>query len=239
MTGMNETGAVGASTEQRVVDALDRVRPYLRSHSGEVALLGIEGETVVRLRLQGNCHECPSSMVTVKLAIEETIRQAAPEVADIDVEGVVAWRPSTGTGPGGRPLLPLISEEDGIGGDTGSAASPWRAVEAASGIATGDLRSVTVAGESVLLCNVGGTLYAYRDHCPSCTAELSGGTLDGGVLGCLTCPERYEVRLAGRGERRPALQLLPLPLLSVGGTVHIALPGKGALEGRPAERAGA
>jgi len=46
--------------ETRVVQALDTVRPYLRSHGGNVELLGV-ADGVVRLRLQGSCHGCPSS----------------------------------------------------------------------------------------------------------------------------------------------------------------------------------
>ena len=44
---------------------------------------------VVRLRMQGSCHGCPSSAMTLKNAIEEAIYAAAPDVAAIEVEGVV------------------------------------------------------------------------------------------------------------------------------------------------------
>ena len=46
--------------EERVVRALDKVRPYLDSHGGSVELLGVEGG-VARLRLRGSCKTCPSS----------------------------------------------------------------------------------------------------------------------------------------------------------------------------------
>jgi Fe-S cluster biogenesis protein NfuA len=58
------------------------VRPYLESHGGNVELLGIE-EGVVRLQLQGSCSGCPSSAVTLKLAVEEAIHKAAPDVTEI------------------------------------------------------------------------------------------------------------------------------------------------------------
>ncbi|MET0647213.1 MAG: NifU family protein [Pyrinomonadaceae bacterium] len=73
--------------EERVVQALDKVRPYLDSHGGSVELLGVESG-VVRLRLQGSCKTCPSSSLTLKHAIEEAIYQAAPDVAAIEAEGV-------------------------------------------------------------------------------------------------------------------------------------------------------
>jgi Fe-S cluster biogenesis protein NfuA len=75
--------------EERVTGALDEVRPYLAQHGGGVELVGIEGDTV-RLRLEGHCHGCPSSTATLKLAVEEAIRAAAPEIAHIDADGAVA-----------------------------------------------------------------------------------------------------------------------------------------------------
>jgi Fe-S cluster biogenesis protein NfuA len=74
-----------APLEQRVQTALDGVRPYLRSHGGEVDLLGVR-DGVVRLRLQGSCSGCPSSRTTLELAVEEAIRNAAPEVEAIEAE---------------------------------------------------------------------------------------------------------------------------------------------------------
>jgi Fe-S cluster biogenesis protein NfuA len=71
--------------EQRVESALDGVRPYLRSHGGEVQLLGVQAG-VVRLRLQGSCSGCPSSRTTLELAVEEAIRNAAPEVEAVEAE---------------------------------------------------------------------------------------------------------------------------------------------------------
>jgi Fe-S cluster biogenesis protein NfuA len=76
------------STETRIVEALDRVRPYLGSHAGGVELLGVGADGVVRLRLEGSCHGCPSSTVTVRTAIERAIEEAAPEVTAVQVEGV-------------------------------------------------------------------------------------------------------------------------------------------------------
>ena len=74
--------------ETRVRAALDKVRPLLHSHGGNVELLGIT-EGTVRLRLQGSCHGCPSSAMTLKLAIEEAIYNAAPDATALEVDGVV------------------------------------------------------------------------------------------------------------------------------------------------------
>src|SRR5262245_24778193 len=56
--------------DTRVQRALDGVRPYLGSHAGGVEYVGVDGAGVAHLRLAGSCDGCPSSTVTVKLAIE-------------------------------------------------------------------------------------------------------------------------------------------------------------------------
>lgn len=74
--------------EERVTGALDSVRPYLAAHGGGVELLGVE-DGVVRLRLEGACHGCPSSSLTLRAAVEEAVVKAAPDVERIDAEGAV------------------------------------------------------------------------------------------------------------------------------------------------------
>lgn len=99
----------------RVAAALDEVRPYLRSHGGDVVLLEID-DARVRLRLQGSCSGCPSSTATVRAVVEEAIRLRAPELERIEVEGVAEpvagfvpvaalGRRGAGDGASGRPAL--------------------------------------------------------------------------------------------------------------------------------------
>lgn len=99
--------------DARVARALERVRPQLGSHGGDVELLGID-LGVVRLRMRGACNGCPSSAATLKGAIEAAIHDAAPEVVAIEVEGVVE--------PALVPIVPLVSlaptvSEEGQGRD--------------------------------------------------------------------------------------------------------------------------
>jgi Fe-S cluster biogenesis protein NfuA len=74
--------------EERVRQALEQVRPHLRSHGGNVELLGVT-DGVVRLRLEGSCDGCPSSAVTMRQTIEEAILGKAPDAAGVEVEGLV------------------------------------------------------------------------------------------------------------------------------------------------------
>jgi Fe-S cluster biogenesis protein NfuA len=74
--------------EDRVRGALDEVRPYLEQHGGDVELLGVQAG-VAHLRLQGTCNGCPSSTATLKLAIEDAVQRAAPDIEGIEAEGAV------------------------------------------------------------------------------------------------------------------------------------------------------
>jgi Fe-S cluster biogenesis protein NfuA/nitrite reductase/ring-hydroxylating ferredoxin subunit len=192
-----------------VVEALDQVRPYLGSHAGGVELLGVDTDGVVHLRLEGSCDGCPSSTMTVKLAIERAIEEAAPEVTAVEVENLTREKE-----PQLLQIQPLRRE--------------WEVVDGLDGLEPDRLTAVEVAGAGVVVCSVGGELYAYRDRCPSCGAGLAGtAAVDDGVLACGSCRERFDVRLAGRGVDRPELHLVPLPLLAGDGRVRLAV-GSGA-----------
>lgn len=73
--------------ETRIARALVDVRPYLKSHGGNVELLRVQ-DGIAYLRLEGSCHGCPSSTITLKLAIEEAVYKAAPDLDGLQVEGV-------------------------------------------------------------------------------------------------------------------------------------------------------
>jgi Fe-S cluster biogenesis protein NfuA len=72
--------------EARVIQALEKLRPYMRSHGGSVELLSINNG-VVRLRLEGSSNGCGSSAQTLKVTIEEAIYDAAPDMAALEIEG--------------------------------------------------------------------------------------------------------------------------------------------------------
>jgi Fe-S cluster biogenesis protein NfuA len=74
------------SMASRVEQALDGVRPMLGSHAGDVELVAVDEERgAVQLRLLGSCDGCPSSSVTLQMAVERAILEAAPEVLHIEV----------------------------------------------------------------------------------------------------------------------------------------------------------
>jgi Fe-S cluster biogenesis protein NfuA/nitrite reductase/ring-hydroxylating ferredoxin subunit len=187
--------------QTRIQRALDRVRPYLGSHAGGIDFLGVDGAGVAHLRLEGSCNGCPSSTVTVKLAVEQAVLEAAPELERIEVEGVAAPRQPASDGGGA-----------------------WRPLAGAQTLPDGALSSQVIDGAQVLVCRAKGTLFAFRDGCARCGSSLGRGVLDGDTLVCPACQQRFDVRKAGRaleGHDRP---LYPLPLLVESGAARIALP---------------
>jgi len=82
----------------RVEQALEKVRPLLRSHGGDVELIDL-CDGVLKLKLEGSCHGCPSSSITLRNAIEEAIFEFAPDISGLEVLGVVDPPPAAGFVP--------------------------------------------------------------------------------------------------------------------------------------------
>jgi Fe-S cluster biogenesis protein NfuA len=71
--------------ETRLRSALEKVRPYMERHGGNVELLGLENGQA-RLRLQGTCKTCSASTVTLELAVRSALQEACPDLAGFTVE---------------------------------------------------------------------------------------------------------------------------------------------------------
>jgi Fe-S cluster biogenesis protein NfuA/nitrite reductase/ring-hydroxylating ferredoxin subunit len=203
--------------ETRVTRALDGVRPYLESHGGNVELLGIEGGTV-HLRLVGSCHGCPSSTATLKLAIEEAIRAACPDIEEIDAEGAVADA-SSGS------FIPLTV----LGASLPSAPAPnerkgWSDVDGVIDMNPGSLLARHVSGNNLLFLNLDGDFYSYDNRCPGCGGMFFEASSAAPTLTC-ECGLHFDVRKAGRCLDSPDLHLNPIPLLAQNGVIKVALDG--------------
>ena len=201
------------SLEDRVLGALDKVRPYLGSHGGNVQLLGLR-DGVARLRLEGSCHGCPSSTLTLKYAIEKEIAQAAPDLVEIVVEGAVD-PPAV---PAGFVSLASIRPLPRPAPD----GEVWQSVHGLAGLGGDGVLIEDVAGSRVVFCRLDDTHYAYRDGCPACGSSLRAGHLEGDLLACPGCSRAYDVRRAGRSADGKAFTLSPIPLLEQGGEVRVA-----------------
>jgi Fe-S cluster biogenesis protein NfuA/nitrite reductase/ring-hydroxylating ferredoxin subunit len=205
--------------QTRVLNALGEVRPYLESHGGNVELLEVE-PPAVRLRLQGSCSGCPSSAMTLKLAIENAIFKAAPEIEDVvAVDAAPAPAPS--------PLLqiemmpgPAANQADA----TAEIEASWSMAGGLPDLEVGRPLVRQIGGQPILFLKLGEHLYAYRPQCPACDGSIGDAPLGGAELTCPGCGNRYDPLRAGRCLDSPQLHLEPVPLL-VGedGLVKVAL----------------
>ncbi|MCE3280767.1 MAG: NifU family protein [Bacteroidetes bacterium] len=75
---------------KRVEDALEQIRPYLKADGGNVSLVEITDDNIVRLELLGACKSCSMSMMTMKAGIEETIRRSVPEITGVEAVNLTA-----------------------------------------------------------------------------------------------------------------------------------------------------
>ena len=67
----------------RIEKALAKVRPMLAADGGDVELIDVTADGVVKLKLKGSCGCCPMSSMTLKMGIEKIIKQDVPEVKEV------------------------------------------------------------------------------------------------------------------------------------------------------------
>jgi Fe-S cluster biogenesis protein NfuA len=69
--------------KEKVLKALERVRPYLQSDGGDIQLVEITSDNIVKVKLQGACHGCPYSVQTLKAGVEQALIQEVPEIKSV------------------------------------------------------------------------------------------------------------------------------------------------------------
>jgi Fe-S cluster biogenesis protein NfuA/nitrite reductase/ring-hydroxylating ferredoxin subunit len=221
--GLHPRGA-----RDRVEAALESVRPYLGTHGGDVELVDVSDEGVVRLRLLGSCDGCPSSSATLELAVESAVEAAAPEVVSIEVVTAVPDTAST------SPVIPVSALRARLATDTTPEprAGRWVAVPEVGALAAGEVGGFAVGGVQLLVCRIGGDVFAFADWCPGCASSLAGARLErwagqpvgSGVLTCPRCRTHYDVRRAGAAIDADGAHMQPFPVLVRDGVLSVALP---------------
>ncbi|MBE9572334.1 MAG: NifU family protein [Proteobacteria bacterium] len=70
--------------KEKVENALEKVRPSLQADGGDVKLIDVGDDGVVKVTLQGACAGCPMSQMTLKMGIEKILKQNIPEVTSVE-----------------------------------------------------------------------------------------------------------------------------------------------------------
>lgn len=68
---------------EKVQEALEEIRPFLQSDGGDISLVGIESDSIVRVRLEGACSGCSINQMTLKSGVEATIKKHAPQIQTV------------------------------------------------------------------------------------------------------------------------------------------------------------
>ena len=96
MTGTEEKSLL----YQQVEEAISSIRPYLETDGGDVKILEITEDMVVRLELLGACSNCRMSTMTLKAGVEEAIKRAVPSIRKVEAINLTALDDPNGQMPG-------------------------------------------------------------------------------------------------------------------------------------------
>jgi len=66
-----------------IEEALDSIRPYLNADGGDITLIEVTDEFVVKVRLEGSCQGCPLSVQTLKGGVEMVVKKSVPQVTEV------------------------------------------------------------------------------------------------------------------------------------------------------------
>ena len=69
--------------EEKVREVIEAVRPGLQGHGGDIELVGTDDDNNVKVRLQGACQGCPGAQMTLKMGIEQLLKENIPEVKEV------------------------------------------------------------------------------------------------------------------------------------------------------------
>jgi Fe-S cluster biogenesis protein NfuA len=75
---------IAMTLKEKVESALEKVRPSLQADGGDVKLIDVGDDGVVKVTLQGACAGCPMSQMTLKMGIEKILKQNIPEVTSVE-----------------------------------------------------------------------------------------------------------------------------------------------------------
>ena len=78
---------MGIITDKTILDkiegALDEIRPYLEADEGDIRLIEVTDDMVVKVKLLGACSSCNVSMMTMKSGVEQAIKRAVPDIKEV------------------------------------------------------------------------------------------------------------------------------------------------------------
>lgn len=155
--------------EKRIEQALETVRPGLKSHHGDVELVAIKLPDTVEVQLVGTCSNCPASTLTMKQGVEQAIKTYCPEIKKvISVNHTVTYT-------GEKIESPFASSQD-VG---------WVALARVDEIPNGGILPLEIEGLKLILVRKDEIVKGYRNSCMHLAMPLDTGEVENGILTCL------------------------------------------------------
>lgn len=170
-------GVVKAPLQERVAQALDEVRPFLKTHGGDVELVALRLPDTVEVRLVGSCQSCPSSGETLSEGVEKSIRALCPEITTVSRVSRGAAEHGPGVNGGAqvvRFVSPFARQHD----------AGWLDLCPLDDLHEGGVTTRAAEGRELLLYRHGDSVACYDNACAHMGMPLDGGTIDGGSLSC-------------------------------------------------------
>ena len=205
--------------QQRAEAVLATVAPYIESHGG--SLMVVEAKAgVVSVRLSGACSGCQGSSATLQHVVEGALRDGLSDFVRMEVVEDPHGDHAHDNGPPAPPGFITVERLR----PPKRPVLVWQPVFVATELLPGSVRSIEVDGNPVLVANIDGDFYAYRDGCPGTPLTLGSAPVEDGVLVCPWHGCRFDLRggrpLAGEG---PGLPVMPIAVKD--GNVHIGSLG--------------
>jgi Fe-S cluster biogenesis protein NfuA len=73
--------------KEKVQAVIDEIRPHLQADGGDIELVDVTQEGVVKVKLQGACRGCPGAAMTLRMGVERALKQRVPEVVNVESVG--------------------------------------------------------------------------------------------------------------------------------------------------------
>ncbi len=198
-------GIVRADIRTRVSRVIDMVRPYMKSHGGDVELVDVTANTVF-IKLHGACNGCSMSSVTLRNGVEEALKENVPEITKIEV---VPNEPT--------PALISLDSIEVLDVNAG-----WVRCVPADALAEAKPYRFDHNNVSILIIKLDNRISAFRNECAHQGLPLDGGLVDK-TNGTITCPWHGFCFDCSTGEcfTAPQAQLESFPLRVEEGVVWV------------------
>ncbi len=194
-----------APLESRVQRALNEVRQGLQSHNGDVELVAIEPPDTVKVKLLGTCSSCPSSTLTLKEGIEQTIKKYCPEIERVEAvaESATAAKVNYSTSP-----------------FSGDRDKDWIALTTVNAIPRDGILAVDAEGLKLIIGRLGDRVIAYHNSCSHLAMPIDRGQVKDGILSCPFHSFQYRLE-TGECLTAPEMSLEAYPIERRGDRVWV------------------